>query len=288
MDDYLKSGEICNKAREYGVSLLKEGAKFADIAEKIEAKIEELGGKPAFPIDIGIDYLAAHDSPKHNDERILKKGDVVKLDLGVHVNGAVTDTAVTVEIGTFKFKKLIECSEEALNNAVKIVKPGIKIREIGKIIQETIEKYGFSPIINLSGHGVDLYEVHAKPSIPNYDNKDNTTLSEGDVIAIEPFVTTGEGKIVEGKPSGIYELVDDKSIRDNNARKILEFVKEEYGRLPFSERWLIKKFGNIARLALLLLERDGIIKQFNILPEISKGQVAQAERTLIVGKGVIN
>ena len=288
MDDYLKSGEICNKAREYGVSLLKEGAKFADIAEKIEAKIEELGGKPAFPIDIGIDYLAAHDSPKHNDERILKKGDVVKLDLGVHVNGAVTDTAVTVEIGTFKFKKLIECSEEALNNAVKIVKPGIKIREIGKIIQETIEKYGFSPIINLSGHGVDLYEVHAKPSIPNYDNKDNTTLSEGDVIAIEPFVTTGAGKIVEGKPSGIYELVDDKSIRDNNARKILEFVKEEYGRLPFSERWLIKKFGNIARLALLLLERDGIIKQFNILPEISKGQVAQAERTLIVGKGVIN
>ncbi|MEK6922250.1 MAG: type II methionyl aminopeptidase [Nanoarchaeota archaeon] len=288
MDDYLKSGEICNKAREYGVSLLKEGAKFADIAEKIEAKIEELGGKPAFPIDIGIDYLAAHDSPKHNDERILKKGDVVKLDLGVHVNGAVTDTAVTVEIGTFKFKKLIECSEEALNNAVKIVKPGIKIREIGKIIQETIEKYGFSPIINLSGHRVNLYEVHAKPSIPNYDNKDNTTLSEGDVIAIEPFVTTGEGKIVEGKPSGIYELVDDKSIRDNNARKILEFVKEEYGRLPFSERWLIKKFGNIARLALLLLERDGIIKQFNILPEISKGQVAQAERTLIVGKGVIN
>jgi len=288
MDDYIKSGEICKKAREYGVGLLKEGAKYLDVVESVEEKILELGGKPAFPVDVGVDHIAAHDSPRFNDDRVLKKGDVVKLDLGVHVNGAVTDTAVTIEIGTDEFKNLIKCSEKALEKALDVAKPGVEIGKIGKVIQEVIRDNGFSPIINLSGHRVDLYEVHAKPSIPNYDNGDTTELEEGQVFAIEPFVTTGEGKVIEGKPSGIYELINDKNIRDPNARKVLQFIKEEYDRLPFSERWLIKKFGNIAKLALLLLEREEIIKQFSTLPEISKGQVAQSERTFIVGKGVIN
>ena len=288
MDNYTKSGEICKKVREYGISLLKEGAKFVEIAEKIEAKIIELGGKPAFPVDLGVAHIAAHDSPRFNDERVLKMSDVVKLDLGVHINGAVTDTAVTVEIGSNNYKKLIECAEEALNKAIEIAKPKVKIREIGKAIQTVIQNYGFSPIINLSGHRIDLYEVHAKPSIPNFDNGDNNVLEEGQIIAIEPFVTIGDGRVTEGKPSGIYEFVNDKNIRNSNARKILAWIKEEYGTLPFSERWLIKRFGSIVKLSLLLLEREGIIKQFNILPEISKGVVAQAERTLIVGKGVIN
>ena len=67
MEDYIKSGEICKKAREYGITLLKENAKLIDIAEKIEAKIRELGAQPAFPIDVGVNYLAAHDSPKFKD-----------------------------------------------------------------------------------------------------------------------------------------------------------------------------------------------------------------------------
>ena len=288
MEDYFKSGEICKKAREYGITLIKEGTKLWDIAEKIEEKIRELGGECAFPVDVSLNYVAAHDTPKFNDDRILNISDVVKLDIGVHVNGKVSDTAVTVEVGTNKYEKLIKASEEALDNAIKIIKPGVKLKEIGNLIQKTIQKYGFSPIINLSGHGVDEYEVHSKPIIPNCDNNDNTELKENMVIAIEPFATDGEGKVTEGKPSGIYELISEKNIRNDNARKILNFVKEKYKTLPFCERWIMKEFGNSAKLSLLLLEREGIIKQFNVLPEIKKGQVSQAERTVIVGKGVIN
>ncbi len=288
MEDYIKSGEICKKAREYGITLVKEGTKLLDIAEKVEEKIKELGGECAFPVDVSLNHIAAHDTPRFNDDRILKNGDVVKLDIGVHVNGKVSDTAVTVEVGTKKYENLIKASEEALDAAIKIIKPGVKLREIGSAIQETIQKYGYSPIINLSGHGVDEYEVHSKPTIPNYDNNDDTELKENMVIAIEPFATDGEGKITEGKPSGIYELINEKNTRNNNARKIINFVKERYKTLPFCERWLIKEFGVGAKLSLLLLEREGIIKQFNILPEIKKGQVSQAERTVIVGKGVIN
>ncbi len=288
MKDYIKSGEICKKVREYGITLIREGTKLLDVAEKIEEKIEEFGGKCAFPVDVSLNYVAAHDTPKINDDRILLKGDVVKLDIGVHVNGKVSDTAVTVEIGTKRFDKLILASEVALKKAIDIIKPGVKIREIGKVIQETIQGYGYSPIINLSGHGLDDYEVHAKPTIPNYDNGNNTELTEGMTIAIEPFATDGEGKVSEGKPSGIYSLINEKNIRNSNARKILSFIVEEYKTLPFCERWIIKKFGNGAKLSLLLLEREGIIKQYNVLPEKNKGQVSQAERTVIVGKGVIN
>jgi len=288
MEDYIKSGEICKKAREYGVTLLKEGAKFIDIAEKVEEKIKELGGEPAFPVDVGVNYLAAHDSPRFNDERVLQKGDVVKLDLGVHIKGAITDTAVTVEIGSDKYKKLIESAEEALKKALEMAKPGVEVRKIGAVIRETIENYGFSAIVNLSGHGVDRYEVHAKPSIPNFDNGDGTKLEEEQVFAIEPFATDGAGKVIEGKPSGIYSLINPKTVRDSNARKLLKYVMEKYQTLPFSERWLMKEFGARVKFALLLLEREGVIKQYSILPEKNKGQVAQAERTIIIGKGVIN
>jgi len=288
MEDYLKSGEICKKAREFGISLLKEGTKFIDIAEKVEDKIIELGGKPAFPVDVGINYLAAHDSPTFNDERILHKGDVVKLDIGVHVNGAVTDTALTLEIGSHIYEKLIKSAEEALKRALELVLPGVEICQIGKVINETIQSYGFTPIVNLSGHRVDKYEVHAPPSIPNYDNGDRTLLKEGQVFAIEPFATDGGGKVIEGKPAGIYEIVNVKNVRDSTTRKVLEFITENYKTLPFSERWLIKQFGYKVKLSLLLLERAGIIKQYNLLPEKDRGQVAQAERTVIIGKGVIN
>ncbi len=288
MDDYLKSGEICKNAREYGASLLKEGAKFLDIAEKIEAKIKELGGEPAFPVDIGINHLAAHDSPRYTDERILAKGDLVKLDLGVHVDGAVTDTAISVEISSSEYKKLIDSAEEALKAALEIAKPGVEIREVGRVIKDKINSYGFIPIINLTGHRVDKYEVHAAPSIPNFDNGDSTKLLEGQVFAIEPFATDGSGRVVEGKPSGIYGLINPRNVRDNNARKILSYIMEKYQTLPFSERWLIKEFGQKVRFSLLSLEREGVIKQYNILPEKERGQVAQAERTIIVGKGVIN
>lgn len=287
--DYIKSGEILREARAYGKTLVKEGAKYLDIAEKIEQKIVELGGKPAFPVDVSVNHIAAHDCPLYNDERIIQKGDVVKLDIGVHVEGKVTDSACTVEVGTDKYKKLIESAEVALKKAIEICKPGVQIREIGKIIQDTITSYGFSPVMNLAGHGVDNYIVHCPPTIPNYDNGNENTLEEGDIIAIEPFATTGEGKIKDGKLAEVYQLVDiDKNIREKFDREVLGYIDEEYNKLPFCARWLIKKFGLRAKISLRRLELQGIIKQHNQLPEVSKGIVSQAEHTLVVGGEVLS
>lgn len=285
MNKWEKSAKICAEAREYGKKLCVEGASYLDIAEKVEKKIIQLGGKPAFPVDTSINSVAAHTSPFPNDKRVLQKGDLVKLDLGAHIDGHVSDTAVTVEVGTNKNIKLIKASAEALKAAIETTKPNISVCKIGAAIGEVITSAGFNPIKNLSGHGLDLWQVHTSPTIPNYDNGDETKLSEGQIVAIETFSTTGEGFVKDGKPSGVYGLVDLRPVRLNSVRRVLKYIQEEYRTLPFSARWL-QKFQNI-NFALRILEKEGIVKQYPELPERSGGLVAQTEHTIEVGKGIL-
>ena len=286
-EDLIKAGEIARKAREFAKEITKENTKYLDLAEKVEAKIIELGGKCAFPVDVSVDFIAAHDTPLYNDERVLKKGDLAKIDLGVHINGYIADTAITVEVNSDNHQKLIEASERALKEAVKLAIPGTKLFEIGQVIQEQITKSGFVPIKNLSGHGLGQYIVHKSPTLPNYNNNDHTKLEDGMIIAIEPFSTTGQGLVVEGKMSSIYALTKPRNVRNFEARKIIKFISENYKTLPFAERWLIKDFGLKARLLLKILENERVIEQFTILPEKSKSLVSQAEHTILVGHGVI-
>lgn len=283
LKNFEKAGDIAAKAREFGKTLCKENILTLEIAEKIEAKIRELGGKPAFPVDVSLNYVAAHASPLEGDKTRLKKGDLVKLDIGVHIDGCPADTACTVEVGTDKYKDLILAAEEALDAAIKIARPGTKLFEVGKVIQEKIKSFGFSPIRNLSGHGLEKYEVHSKPTIPNYDNGDKTKLEKGMIVAIEPFATTGVGEIKEGKPSGVFSLIEKKPTRLQSARKILDYVEKEFKTLPFAARWL--KSQNV-NFVLRILERDEIIKQYSQLPEKSKGMVSQAEHTLLINDEV--
>ena len=288
MNDWVKSGEIAGKARGYSRILVKENASLKDVVEKIENKIVELGGKCAFPVDLSINEMAAHYSPDVDDKSVFKKGDLVKVDIGVHVNGCVTDTALTIEVNSDKNKKLIDASEKALEEAIKLVRVGIKVNEIGRVIKEVINEHGFSPIVNLSGHSLDKYMIHAGLTIPNYDNKNETKLKKGQIIAIEPFATTGVGRVTEGKDSGVYGLISVKPVRDANVRKILKYIEEEYKTLPFCRRWLVKKFSLFhVNNALRILETNGIVKGYKILPEESKGLVSQSEHSLIVGGEVL-
>lgn len=277
MDDWKKAGKIAAEALAFGKSLAKPGIKLLELAEKIEGKIIALGGKPAFPVNLSLNHIAAHYTPYPGDETLFKEEDILKIDVGTHINGCIGDTACTVG----KNRELIKASEEALNEAIKIFTPGTKIRDVGKAIQEQIQGFGFSPIKNLSGHGVAEYSLHSGITIPNYDNKDERVLEEGQILAIEPFATNGYGMIEEGKPSGIYRIHTVKAVRDMNARKLLKFLAEEYKSLPFAKRWLVSKMPG-TNLALAILEREGIITQYAQLPEKNRGLVSQAEHTVLV------
>jgi len=281
-DKLLKAGKISVEIKEYIKTIVKKDVPLVEIAERIEGKIEELGGKNAFPVNLSIDDVAAHYTPLPDDESVARG--LLKVDFGVHIDGWVADTAVSFDLeNSDENKKLIKAAEEALANAIKVVREGVNLGEIGKAIQSTIESYGATPIINLSGHSVSHYDLHSGVTIPNYDNNTGEILEEG-VCAIEPFATFGNGKVYDGKPSGIYQLISDRNLRSPIARKILDFIIEEYSTLPFCSRWIVKKFGNMALFGLKQLVDNGNLHNFEELIEVSHKPVAQAEHTMIVKK----
>ena len=278
--DYIKAGEIAGKARDYGASLIIVGASMVEIADKIEKKIKELGGNIAFPAQMSINDIAAHQMPMMGQDVIFKEGDLVCLDVGAEYNGAIGDTARTIDLGDNE--DLVKASREALNEALKLVKPGVEIREIGKKIHEIITSYGFSPIKNLSGHGVDYYKIHTKPSMPNYDNGDTTKLVEGQTIAIEPFASKGRGMIYESGSPGIFMLKTKKPVRGPFTRKVLKEI-EKFNGLPFAPRWLLDKFSKAQILiAFREMRQLKILEEFPSLVDMGHGLVSQAEHTMIV------
>lgn len=278
IEDWKKAGIIAGTARDYGCSLVKKGAKILDVANAIEQKIFDLGGELAFPVNISFDKVAAHDGAFPNDDRVFDKN-VVKIDVGAHVNGAIGDTASTVDL-TGEYKDLLQASRDALNAALEIVRPGAEIGKIGATIQEVITQKGFAPIRNLAGHGLKEYEVHASPSIPNTATGNKNTLKEGQIIAIEPFATTGDGLIQEAGIASIFSQASTNPVRDKFARKLLAEIKG-FNNLPFSSRHLTGSYAQI-RMGLLHLKRAGTVREHPPLVEVAGGMVSQAEHTMIV------
>ncbi|MDK2892479.1 type II methionyl aminopeptidase [Methanohalophilus sp.] len=273
--NYLTAGEILSTVREEAKEKIKVGARLLDVAEFVEQRTIELGGKPAFPCNISRNDEAAHATPRTGDEDVFGK-DMVKLDLGVHVDGYIADSAVTVDLSGNP--DLVKASEEALATAIDIIKAGVNTAEIGEVIEETIRGYGFKPIANLTGHGVARYLAHTPPSIPNRHMGHGVELEPGQIIAIEPFATDGAGKVSDGTLTEIFQVVQNKPIRMPAARKLMKEL-QEYKTLPFAKRWLTSPKLD---LSLMQLERTGLITSFPVLKEVRGGLVSQSEHTVIV------
>ncbi len=293
----IQAGKIAKQVKDYIKLLIKPDMPLLEIAEKIENKIKELGGEPAFPTNLSINNIAAHYTPSYNDETLAHG--LLKVDFGVHIDGWISDVAFSIDLeNNEENKKLIRASQDALNNALNLISKHhgagsrsdaigkILISNIGKTIQETIEAEGFSPVINLSGHEMKQYDLHAGLTIPNVDDNKNILLEQG-LYAIEPFATTGNGKVHDGSPSGIYMLINEKNPRSPTAREVLEFITEKYQTLPFCSRWIIKKLGTKALFGLRELENNGTLHHFAQLVETQGSKVAQAEHTILVEENKI-
>lgn len=279
IEQYKQIGKVSKEIREYAKKIIKPGMLLIEIADAIEKKINEMGVECAFPVNLSIDDLAAHYHPVP-DEKTVASG-LLKVDIGIHKDGFIADNAISIDLTEKKeHKKLIETAEAALENALQLLKKNPTLHEIGLTIQNTIEKNNFSPVINLSGHSIEKYKVHAGTTIPNYGNNSKQTLKPG-VYAIEPFVTYGEGKIYEGNNGNIYSVIEFKGTRSPTARKILDYVEKKYKTMPFSYREIFKNFGPLSRLALRELENQKIIRSYAQLIESSHKPVAQAEHTFL-------
>jgi methionyl aminopeptidase len=283
LEKWRQAGKLGSETLVYAKSIVKQGMPLIELAEKIEGFVENKGAKFAFPINLSKDEVAAHFSPQDGSEENAEG--LLKMDLGISVDGYISDLSTSIDLTqNHEHKKLIEASEKALDEAIKLIKPGQELWVIGKKIQETISSYGFAPIVNLSGHQLKRYLLHAGLTVPNYNNENTTKLEEGMVLAIEPFATTGQGLVQDGALSGIYKFEERHNTRDMRAREVLDYIEKEYKELPFSRRWVIKKFGTRALFSLRALEQANALHHFHELVEKTKHPVSQAEATVLVTK----
>lgn len=275
LEKYREAGRILGIVRTEAADMVRVGNSLFEVAEFVEKKTIELGGKPAFPCNISRNQEAAHATPKIGDKDVFGK-DMVKLDIGVHVDGYIADSAVTVDLSGNS--DLLKATEDALAAAIDLMKPGVSTGEVGTIIEERIRSYDLSPVMNLTGHGLSQYEAHDNPGVPNRHVEGGYILKEGDVLAIEPFATNGAGLVHDGSWAEIYSLIKKKPVRLPAVRNVLKQV-EEYRELPFAKRWL-----NSDKLeySLIQLERAGIIHSYPVLIESAGGLVSQTEHTVII------
>lgn len=285
LEKYKRAGAICKECLELGSKLIVPGTKIIDVVEQIENKIKNSGAGFAFPINVSINEIAAHDTADIEDERVFKEGDLVKLDVGVQIDGYIADSAITISLNSGK-EELIKIAKRALNEALKLMKPGTPISLISETIENVIRSSGFNPIKNLTGHALARYKLHAGIEVPNVKSSLNYELEEGDAFAIEPFVTDGSGKVVETDKALIFMFLSDKPSRFPESRKILELAKEEFHGLPFTKRWITQKVPlSKLKLNLILnqLVHNNSLYAYPALREVKNGYVAQAEHTVIVG-----
>ena len=286
LDRFQESGRILRETREELKGYVQENMRVIDVCEHAEQIIRKKGGKPAFPCNVSIDEIAAHYTSPPNDEKRIPEKSVVKVDIGAHVDGYVTDTAVTVCFNP-EHRSMVETAEIALKAAVENIRPDMSTSKLGAIIEKTIKSRGFKPISNLTGHQVGRFLVHAGTSLPNVSHVFSSTIRLGGVYAIEPFVTVKDaaGRVEDEKKSTIFRFAKSRSQKNPHAKQLLRYIEANFRSLPFAERWLQhvvpdEQYGE----AFSELLRSKAIMDYPVFVEASRKPVAQAEHTVVIVK----
>lgn len=284
LEKFRLSGKILRETREEIKNFVREDMPIIEVCEKAEKTIMDKGGKPAFPCNVSINEIAAHYTSPPNDNRRIPRKSIVKVDIGVHVDGYLTDTAVTICFNP-EYKSLVDTAEQALKTAINSIHPEMSTSKLGAIIEKTIKSHGFKPISNLTGHQVGRYLVHAGTSLPNVAQLSFSKIKLGEVYAIEPFVTLPDavGRVEDGEEATIFRFLKSKSLKNPYAKQLLKHIEENFRTLPFAERWLqgIVPKGHYREAFRELLSSKALMG-YPIFVEVSRKPVAQAEHTVLI------
>jgi methionyl aminopeptidase len=286
LEKFRSSGRILRETREEMKRFVQEDIPIIQICEKAESLIREKGGDPAFPCNVSINEVAAHYTSPPNDERKIPEKAVVKVDIGVHVDGYVTDTACTVCFNP-EHNSMQIAAEHALAAAIDCIRAGVGISKIGGIIERTIRNRGFKPISNLTGHSVGRYLVHAGTSIPNVKQLSIGKVKEGEVYAIEPFATLPDaaGRVEDSPETTIFRLVKTKSVKNPYSKQLLKYIEKNFRTLPFTERWLVGVISpDKHHEAFRELIESRAIMGYPVFVEVSRKPVTQAEHTVLINE----
>jgi len=284
LQKFKRAGKIAREVREEIRRTVREGMPIIDICEKVEGLTREKGGKTAFPCNVSVNEIAAHYTSPPNDKKAIPERSIVKVDIGVHVDGYIADTATSICFDP-EYDDMVKTAEEALEHAVEIIRPRLSITRFGSEIQKTIKTRGFKPVSNLTGHLIRRYIIHAGKSLPNVFNLSASRIKEGEIYGVEPFVTVANatGRVENLKETHIFRYSKNKSLKNPYAKQILSYIKKNFLTLPFTERWL-KDFAassNYKSAFSELLSSKAVIG-YPVFVEASRKLVAQAEYTILI------
>jgi len=284
LQKYRKAGKIAAEVRKETRSFVREGMPIIDLCEKVESMIRKKGGKPAFPCNVSVNEIAAHYTSPPHDKRLIPENSIVKVDIGVHIDGYIADTAVTVCFN-LEYNGLVNAAEEALKKAIESLRPGLSMSQFGSMIERTITSRGFKPISNLTGHQVGRYLVHTGRALPNVSHFSFSKVNLGEIYAVEPFVTLADaaGKVDSEPEAYIFRFMKQKSLSDQYAKRLLLYIQKNFHTLPFTERWLegcVPQSHYKTAFSELLSSKS--LMSFPVFVEASRKPVAQAEHTVLI------
>jgi methionyl aminopeptidase len=278
------AGRIASQVRRWVEGRVKPGKSLLELCEEVEGEIRRRGGEPAFPCNLDLNDVGAHYTPSPGETATIPEGALVKVDIGVHVEGYIADTAVSVCLSP-EYEILREAAERALEAGIKAMRAGVKVSEVGFAIQKTIEGLGLKPVRNLTGHSIGRYFIHTGKYIPNVGSMDGLRIEPGELYALEPFVTLRDaaGEVVSGPCGNIYRVLKRRPPKAGNAKGLMQEILDRFPTLPFTPRWLTG-WGNLQGLleAFKLLLKQRYVSCYPMLIEKAGRPVAQAEHTVLV------
>ena len=308
----IKAASIHKKVGKYIRDTIHPGILLKDIAILIENKIKEeiifdtnnkLDRGIAFPVGLSINNCAAHYTPNYNEEPItLKIDDIIKIDYGVHVKGTIIDSAFTMCFNE-KYNEFINISKDVTNYAVSQCGPDAVLGDIGTSIEEYVKSieididnkhYKLQTMRDLSGHMIAKYEIHAGKAVPNISINYPLRMEENEYYAIEPFITTGKGDSIIKEPNSHYMLVINHNMigASLNKNENIEYniIKENYGTLPFCQRWLYELDNKIDHNNFLKrLHAKKLLNEYPPLYDIKDSIISQFEHSIFIkNNGIIN
>ncbi|KAK9437283.1 methionine aminopeptidase [Metarhizium brunneum] len=305
LSDYRQAAETHRQVRQWAQKNIKPGQTLTEIANGIEDSVRRLVGHDglsegdaihagmAFPLGLNIDEIAAHFSPNSGNKTVLQHNNVMKIDIGVHVNGRIVDSAFTMAFDPM-YDNLLAAVKDATNTGVREAGIDVRLGELGGYIQEAMESYEceingttypIKPIRNITGHSILHYSIHGSKSVPSVKTNDTTKMEEGDVFAIEPFGSTGKGKVYDQGEVSHYALRSDAPKVDlhlSSAKSLLYSIKKNFSTLPFCRRYLDRIGHEKYLLGLNHLVKSGIVEDYPPLVDQKGSYTAQFEHTILL------
>ncbi|WOL04820.1 hypothetical protein Cni_G13542 [Canna indica] len=300
---YKSAAEIVNKALQLVLSQCKPKAKIVDLCEKGDSFIREQTGNMyknvkkkiergvAFPTCISVNNTVCHFSPLGNDEIVLEENDIVKIDMGCHIDGFIAVVAHThvIQEGpvTGRAADVIAAANTAAEVALRLVRPGRKNKDVTEAIQKVAAAYDCKIVEGVLSHQLKQFVIDGNKVILSVGSPetrvDEVEFEENEVYAIDIVTSTGEGKpkLLDEKQTTIYKRAVDKNyhLKMKSSRFIFSEISQKFPIMPFTARALEEKR---ARLGLVECVNHDLLQPYPVLHEKPGDLVAHIKFTVLL------